>query len=89
MLIKGRHGSDFSGLPEFLNAVHPQAVVFTNSDFPLSESVPVQWKEMVAAKGPRLFDQRRTGAVILRIESDSTVIRGFCDGSEFQVKRPL
>ena len=89
VLIKGRHGSDFSGLPEFLNAVHPQAVVFTNSDFPLSESVPVQWKEMVAAKGPRLFDQRRTGAVILRIESDSTVIRGFCDGSEFQVKRPL
>ena len=89
ILVKGRHGNDFSGLPEFLNAVRPQTVVFTNADFPLTENVPNEWKQMLVAKGIPYFDQARSGAVVIRIEKAATTVRGYCDGSELEVKRPL
>src|SRR5436190_17309070 len=86
ILIKGRHGSDFSGLPEFINAVRPQAVIFTNDTFPVSESVPAEWKQRVEGKGITLFDQQRTGAVIIRMDRGATTVTGYCDGSTFSVK---
>ncbi len=89
ILIKGRHDSDFSGLPEFLNAVRPQTVVFTNTRFPASEAVPAEWKEMLAAKGLHFFDQEQSGAVIIRMEPETTTVRGYCDGTELRVRRPL
>ena len=89
ILVKGRHGDDFSGLPEFLNAVRPQAVVFTNADFPVTESVPDDWKQMLVRKNIRSFDQARSGAVIIRIEKETTTVRGYCDGTELEVRRPL
>jgi competence protein ComEC len=89
ILIKGRHGSDFSGLPEFFNAVRPQSVIFTNSAFPQSEFVPDEWKAMLASKGIHYSDQSRTGAVIIRIEAAITNTRGFIDGSTREIRRPL
>lgn len=89
ILVKGRHGNDFSGLPEFINAVRPQAVVFTNADFPVSENVPGDWKQMLVAKNIHYFDQARSGAVIIRIEEAATTVRGYCDGPELEIKRPL
>ena len=88
ILIKGLHGSDYSGLPEFINAVRPQAVVFTNTDFPITESVSPDWKQMLVNKGVRLFDQSKTGAVIIRIEPEATTVRGYCYGAKIELKRP-
>ncbi len=89
ILVKGHHGDDFSGLPEFINAVRPQTVVFTNADFPVSESVPDEWKQMLVKKSIGYFDQARSGAVIIHIEKETTTVRGYCDDSEMEVKRPL
>lgn len=87
VMIKGWHAHDFSGLPEFINAVHPQTVIFTNSPFPASESAPDTWKAMLAEKGIRLFDQSRSGAVTIRIEQEIATVRGFLGGSEIQLNR--
>ncbi len=86
ILVKGRHGSDFSGLPEFLNAVRPQTVVFSNSTFPASEFVADEWKAMLAAKSIHAFDQARSGAVIIRMEDSRTRLRGFVDGAELELR---
>jgi len=81
VLVKGRHRSDFCGLPEFLNAVRPQAIVFSNAAFPVEETAPQDWKEMLANKRLPYFDQARTGAVIIRREPDATTtVRGFVNG---------
>lgn len=90
VLIKGRHRSDFCGLPEFLNAVRPQAIVFSNTTFPVEETAPQDWKEMLADKRLPYFDQARTGAVIIRREPDAaTTVRGFVNGQAQPLKPPL
>jgi competence protein ComEC len=89
ILVKGRHGSDYSGLPEFINAVRPECVVFTNGDFPASEIVAPEWKRMLQDKGIRFFDQARSGAVIIRIDDDATRVRAFCEGTEKELPRTL
>jgi competence protein ComEC len=87
VLVKGLHSSDYSGLPEFLNAVRPRAVIFTNTNFPEDEHVSDEWRGMAAGKGAQLFDQSRTGAVIIRIERGHTVVRGWYDGTELEWER--
>ncbi len=88
ILVKGWHSDDYSGLPEFLNAVLPRAVVFTSAAFPAGELAPQWWKEMAALKGFALFDQSRAGAVVVRMEKDTTTLRGWYDRSTFTVPRP-
>jgi ComEC/Rec2-related protein len=68
VLVMGRHGSDFCGLPEFIRAVHPGALVCSNSRFPESERAPASWRERVQRMGITLFDQATTGAVTLRMD---------------------
>jgi len=87
ILVKGRHGNDYSGLPEFINAVRPQTVIFTNSDFPAGESAGEAWKHMLEGKSISFFDQSRSGAVIIRIDPGATSVRGFCEGAEREVRR--
>jgi competence protein ComEC len=83
ILVKGRHASDFTGLPEFLNAVNPLAVVSTNAFFPPEEQVPSTWKAMLSRKGIPLFDQAETGAVDIQCHPDSLQLRGFLNDQEF------
>lgn len=85
IVVKGRHRLDFSGLPEFVNAVRPQVVIFSHSSFPSSEAVPPAWRKMLEAKGIRCFDQSLTGAAVIRIEEDATWVRGWLDGSEIRL----
>jgi ComEC/Rec2-related protein len=86
ILIKGQNTADYSGLPEFINAVHPQTVIFTNNIFPSGESVQEEWKAMLRRKGISFFDQSQSGAVIIRIEPESSSARGFCDAKEIKLK---
>ena len=83
VLVKGRHGSDYSGLPEFLRAVQPRAVIYTNSRFPAGEDPGPEWREMLADRGIRGFDQAVTGAVTIRIGRRRAELSGFCDHSHF------
>ncbi|MBP7950012.1 MAG: ComEC/Rec2 family competence protein [Verrucomicrobiales bacterium] len=86
VLIKGRHRSDHSGLGEFLTAVNPRAVVFSNASFPSGEQVPQSWKELLQRKGIVAFDQLETGAVEIAVGGDGTLeLRGFANGQRLSV----
>ena len=80
VLVMGRHGSDFCGLPEFVRAVQPGALVFTNNRFPEEERAPESWRERMAAQGVVVFDQALTGGVTLRMDGGGITLRGFADG---------
>ena len=80
VLVMGRHGTDFCGLPEFVRAVQPGAVVFTNNRFPETERAPLAWQARLAAQGVTLFDQALTGGVTLRMDGGGLTVRGFVDG---------
>lgn len=84
VLVKGRHDSDFSGLPEFLNAVQPQAVVFTNCRFPSTERVSAEWVRRVQAKGIEIFDQDTEGGVIIRMAEGALELRGWFSGRKWR-----
>ncbi len=77
VLVMGRHSADFSGLPEFLRAVQPRALVFSNHPFPAAERAPTAWIQKVADLGITPFDQSRCGAVQLRIDRDGLRLQGF------------
>lgn len=77
VLVKGRHSSDFSGLPEFVNAVKPGAIIYSNCRFPEAERVPDSWRDRMAAKRIVMFDQAITGAAIVRIDNRGIQARSF------------
>ena len=56
----------------FVNAVNPQIVIASHSVFPPEEQVPSKWKEDIAQRDVRVFDQLETGAVRIDLE-DSTL----------------
>lgn len=87
VLVRNRHASDFSGLPEFLNAVAPSVIIYSNHRFPAAERVPEEWRAMAATKARFLFDQSQSGAVILRIDDRSLTARGYLDGREAEILR--
>lgn len=68
--IKGWHGSDASGLTEFLDRVAPRAIIATHHEFPERERIPNAWRDEVVARGIELFELSSIGAVILRIDRD-------------------
>lgn len=86
VLVKGHHVSDFSGLPEFVNAVKPGAMIFTNCRFPETERVPRSWRDRMAGKGIVLFDQALTGAAIVTMDDRGICVRSFLDSITWSAK---
>ncbi len=84
VLVMGRHGSDFCGLPEFVRAVNPGAVVFSNHRFPESERAPEAWQQRLQAMGMVLFDQALTGAVMIRLDRAGLEVRAFSGGRQWR-----
>ena len=80
----GRHGSDFCGLPEFIRAVNPGALVFSNNRFPEAERAPGSWQERIAGMGITLFDQALTGGVTLRIDKTGLKAGAFANDATWQ-----
>lgn len=63
VLVKGHHTRDFSGTPEFLARVQPQAVICTRLALDQGIESLDEWEKSVAACGIAVFRQDRTGAV--------------------------
>jgi competence protein ComEC len=81
VLVMGRHGSDYCGLPEFVRSGGPRAVVATSAEFPEGEEIPDAFRKELAQAGIELFDQGRCGAVEMWREGGRRlVLRGFVDG---------
>ncbi len=85
VLVMGRHGSDFCGLPEFVRAVNPGALIFTHNRFPESERAPLAWRERLTAQGVVLFDQALTGGVTLRMDETGLEVRGFANAQTWHL----
>ncbi|MES2709757.1 MAG: ComEC/Rec2 family competence protein [Verrucomicrobiota bacterium] len=83
VLVKGRHGSDFSGLPEFVNAVKPGALIYTNCRFPEAERAPDSWRDRLAAKGIVMLDQARAGGVTVSMDEGGIRVRSYLGGLEW------
>ena len=68
VLVKGMHGKDLSGTPEFLEAVRPATIVASSTDFPPNERVRDDWATMVKQHKLRLLRQDETGAVRIALD---------------------
>lgn len=87
ILIKGWHGSDLSGTPGFLDAVHPQLIICSAASFPESVSIPESWTADVAKRAIRLFRMDETGAVHVGITADDCEVRAYLGESIFRTSR--
>ncbi len=89
VIIKGRHRSDFSGLPEFINAVAPEVIVSTHAGFPDSERIPEGWRRKIAAKDIALFDQSRTGAVEIDLSPSRLKVKSYLTAQTYTARRQV
>ena len=87
VLTKSHHVSDFSGLPEFIYAVNPKAVITTNDSFPVNETLSPLFLDSLAKKRIELFDQAKTGAVELRVSDDVLTVSGFLNQQKLLIER--
>ncbi len=65
--IRGQHRQTPSGLPAFIEAVSPKAVVSSHADFPATESLSDEFREHILDRGAHLFDTHTEGVVTIRI----------------------
>jgi len=88
VLIAGHHRTDLSLSDDFIKAIAPKAIIASNSVFPVSEHLDpgkvAWWRE----QGIEVFDQRESGGVTVRVESDGVlVIEGFANHAERRFTR--
>lgn len=86
ILIMGRHASDFSGTGDFISAVDPKVIIATNAPFPEGQKIPSRWKESLEKKQIKLFDQRQTGAVTIRLFRDRVEFHSALNLEEFELQ---
>ena len=87
VLIKSRHDSDISGLPGFVAAVAPQALVISGAPRSSPGRLPRGWIQNLDDLGITLFDQSKTGAVRIQADANGATISGFLDGSPLRIER--
>ena len=75
--IRGQHRSSPSGLPAFVEAVSPRAVISSRSDFPVSEQISSDLIEQLESMGIPILPLDSTGVIMLRILPDSVEIAPF------------
>lgn len=85
VIIRNQHASDFSLLPEFLDAVQPQLIITSSDTFPAEQKLSPQTLEDCAARGIRILDQELTGATVLRFWPDRIEVRPFHDHPSFSI----
>jgi len=61
--IRGQNSGAPSGLEEFVEEVHPLAIISTDASFPQFEKLSPAWKKMISDHGIRLFDLEHGGTV--------------------------
>ncbi|MFZ4763863.1 MAG: ComEC/Rec2 family competence protein [Roseimicrobium sp.] len=67
VLMRNQHASDYSLLPEFLNAAKPRIVITSNGSLPPEQRLSPRIVAECAQRKVILLDQGQTGAVTLQI----------------------
>ncbi len=87
VLVKGQHGSDLSGLEEFLQLAQPRAIVASNRPFPAHQGIKPAWRQMLQDRGIVLFDQLQTGAVEILVGTGSVQLKAYVNGQALTLSR--
>ena len=77
ILVKGRHGSEPSGMDEFLDAVQPTAVVQVVGTEASSRYLEPDLRDRLQRRGTRLYRTDETGAVTIRLKETGYEIRTY------------
>lgn len=72
--IRGQHSGSPSGLPSFVDAVGPAAVVSSSDFFPASEQLGDAFRDHLARAGAELFPLDETGVVTVTVGGDTLEI---------------
>jgi competence protein ComEC len=82
VIIAGRHRTDTSLSDPFLDAVHPQAIIASHSEFPPAEKLAPLTLSYWESRSIQVISQALTGGVTLRIDPTGKLrIEGFADHS--------
>lgn len=82
VIIAGKHRSDTSLSDRFLDAVDPQAIVASHSEFPVSERLNPKRAGYWRSRGIEVVNQANAGGVTLSIDEQGKLrLEGFADNS--------
>lgn len=88
VIIAGRHRGDQSLSDPFLDAVNPQAIIASHSDFPIVEQLKPETVKYWRSRGIKVIPQGESGGVTLRVdEAENLRLEGFADQSVMVLKR--
>ena len=88
VIVAGHHRTDISLGDAFLDAVSPQAIIVSHSDFPKEERRDPKQVAYWRARGLKVLNQAETGGVTVRIDKNGDLIlEGFVDRSVLRLKR--
>ena len=83
LLIKGQHSKDFSGTPEFLSRVRPQAIVCGAAPYGQPPDSLDTWERDATQEGITVFRQDHAGAVAVTMREGRFEARAFLSGQTF------
>ena len=87
MLFRSHEGGAALGDP-FLDAVHPQAIVASHSDFPITEKLGPQTVDYWQTRGIQVIHQGESGGVTIWVDRAGNLrLEGFVDQSVVILKR--
>jgi len=87
VIIAGRHRGDLTLCDAFLDAVNPQAIIASNSPFPVAERLAPSTLDYWRSRGIQVLDQGQTGGVTVRVdEAGNLRLEGFLSASPLVLK---
>lgn len=87
VIIAGRHRTETAQSDLFLNAVNPQVIIASHSDFPLTERLKPESVAYWKSRQIKVIHQGESGAVTARIDAAGNLrLEGFVDQSVIVLK---
>ena len=87
IIVKGMPRSGVPMDTAFVDAVRPQLIVSTATQFPGSERMDEHWMRVIGERGVRIFRQDLTGAVRIDLQPQGYEASGFFNGERFSAPR--
>jgi ComEC/Rec2-related protein len=87
IMVQGQHNTDHYGLPGFIDAVAPRAVIVSAPYRPRSRESRHRMKAFIHSQEIELFEQAKTGAISIRFDAEHAYIKAFLGNQSLTLKR--
>ncbi len=87
VILMGRHRWGVSGQKRFLEATGAKVVITSGARVPQYEVPNKRWFEMLNEMGVSLFDQSKTGAVMMDFGEKELRVKGYLSGDRADLRR--